>query len=149
MAERLEVNSFHTSPTSIGGLRKADPEEPRKYNHHFKHMTTVGEPIEPEVWRWYYNEVGKRETVIVDAWWQTENGGFLCSTKPASDLMKPGRAWRATGPCWPPTATSGSWAAWTTSSTWRGTASGRRSWNRRASPSRRSQRRRSSRSWTR
>ena len=40
-------------------LRKAGPEEPKKYNYHFKHMTTVGEPIEPEVWRWYYNVVGK------------------------------------------------------------------------------------------
>jgi acetyl-CoA synthetase len=92
IAERLDVNIFHTSPTAIRGLRKAGPEEPRKYNHHFKHMTTVGEPIEPEVWRWYYNEVGKREAVIVDTWWQTENGGFLCSTKPAIDLMKPGSA---------------------------------------------------------
>jgi acetyl-CoA synthetase len=55
-------------------------------------MTTVGEPIEPEVWRWYYDVVGKREAVIVDTWWQTENGGFLCSTKPAIDPMKPGSA---------------------------------------------------------
>jgi acetyl-CoA synthetase len=92
IAERLDVNIFHTSPTAIRGLRKAGPEEPKKYHYHFKHMTTVGEPIEPEVWRWYYNEVGKREAVIVDTWWQTENGGFLCSTKPAIDLMKPGSA---------------------------------------------------------
>jgi acetyl-CoA synthetase len=55
-------------------------------------MTTVGEPIEPEVWRWYYETVGKGEAVIVDTWWQTENGGFLCSTKPALDPMKPGSA---------------------------------------------------------
>jgi acetyl-CoA synthetase len=55
-------------------------------------MTTVGEPIEPDVWRWYYNVVGKREAVIVDTWWQTENGGFLCSTKPAINPMKPGSA---------------------------------------------------------
>ena len=52
----------------------------------------VGEPIEPEVWRWFYNVVGKREAVIVDTWWQTENGGFLCSTKPALNPMKPGSA---------------------------------------------------------
>jgi acetyl-CoA synthetase len=52
----------------------------------------VGEPIEPEVWRWYYETVGKGEAVIVDTWWQTENGGFLCSTKPALDPMKPGSA---------------------------------------------------------
>jgi len=92
IAERLGVNIFHTSPTAIRMLRKAGAEEPKKYNYHFKHMTTVGEPIEPEVWRWYYDVVGKREAVIVDTWWQTETGGFLCSTKPALDLMKPGSA---------------------------------------------------------
>ncbi|TMF46236.1 MAG: acetate--CoA ligase [Chloroflexi bacterium] len=59
-------------------------------NFHFKHMTTVGEPIEPEVWRWYHQEVGKNEAVIVDTWWQTENGGFLGSTLPALQPMKPG-----------------------------------------------------------
>ncbi len=92
IAERLGVNIFHTAPTSIRMLRKQGPEEPRKYNYHFKHMTTVGEPIEPEAWRWYYHEVGKGEAVIVDTWWQTENGGFLCSTVPAIDPMKPGSA---------------------------------------------------------
>jgi acetyl-CoA synthetase len=92
IAERLNVNIFHTSPTTIRMLRKAGPDEPAKYGYHFKHMTTVGEPIEPEVWRWYYNSVGKGEAVIVDTWWQTENGGFLCSTKPALDKMKPGSA---------------------------------------------------------
>lgn len=92
IAERLGVNIFHTAPTSIRMLRKLGPEEPRKYNYHFKHMTTVGEPIEPEAWRWYYNEVGKREAVIVDTWWQTENGGFLCTTTPALHAMKPGSA---------------------------------------------------------
>lgn len=92
IAERLDVNIFHTSPTAIRMLRKTGPEEPKKHNYHFKHMTTVGEPIEPEVWRWYYDAVGKREAVIVDTWWQTETGGFLCSTKPALDPMKPGSA---------------------------------------------------------
>jgi acetyl-CoA synthetase len=92
IAEQLDVNIFHTSPTAIRMLRKAGPDEPAKYRYHFKHMTTVGEPIEPETWRWYYDVVGKREAVIVDTWWQTENGGFLCTTKPALDLMKPGSA---------------------------------------------------------
>jgi acetyl-CoA synthetase len=55
-------------------------------------MVTVGEPIEPEVWRWYYDFVGKKKSVIVDTWWQTETGGFLCSTKPALQPMKPGSA---------------------------------------------------------
>jgi len=92
IAERLDVNIFHTSPTAIRMLRKAGGDEPKKYNYHFKHMTTVGEPIEPDVWRWYYDVVGKKEAVIVDTWWQTETGGFLITTKPALDPMKPGSA---------------------------------------------------------
>ena len=92
IAEELGVNIFHTSPTAIRALRRAGPDEPAKYNYHFKHMTTVGEPIEPLVWRWYYETVGKREAAIVDTWWQTENGGFLCSTIPALNPMKPGSA---------------------------------------------------------
>ena len=90
IAERLGVSIFHTAPTTIRMLRKFGPEEPKKYDYHFKHMTTVGEPIEPEVWRWYYEVVGKREAAIVDTWWQTENGGFLGSTLPALQPMKPG-----------------------------------------------------------
>jgi acetyl-CoA synthetase len=92
IAERLGVNIFHTAPTTIRMLRKAGPNEPQKYNYHFKCMTTVGEPIEPDVWRWYYDVVGKREAAITDTWWQTENGGFLCSTLPALMPMKPGSA---------------------------------------------------------
>ena len=90
IAERLGVNIFHTSPTAIRMLRKVGPDEPAKYDYHFKHMTTVGEPIEPEVWRWYHESVGKGEAVIVDTWWQTETGGFLGSTLPAIKPMKPG-----------------------------------------------------------
>ncbi len=90
IAERLGVNIFHTSPTAIRMLRKVGPQEPTKYSYHFKHMTTVGEPIEPEVWRWYYEAAGKGQAVIVDTWWQTENGGFLGSTLPALMPMKPG-----------------------------------------------------------
>jgi acetyl-CoA synthetase len=57
-------------------------------------MTTVGEPIEPEVWKWYYHVVGKGQAAIVDTWWQTETGGFLCSSLPALAPMKPGSAGR-------------------------------------------------------
>ncbi|MHB1953581.1 MAG: acetate--CoA ligase [Sulfobacillus sp.] len=92
IAERLGVNIFHTSPTAIRSLRQHGDTIPGQYNYHFKLMVTVGEPIEPDVWRWYYNIVGKREAVIVDTWWQTENGGFLCSTVPALKPMKPGSA---------------------------------------------------------
>ena len=92
IAEELGVNIFHTSPTAVRALRRADPDLPKQYNYRFKHMTTVGEPIEPEVWRWYWEVVGKKEAVIVDTWWQTETGGFLCSTVPGIDPMKPGSA---------------------------------------------------------
>ncbi|MCC4116310.1 acetate--CoA ligase [Aromatoleum toluclasticum] len=92
IAEELDVNIFHTSPTAIRALRRDGPDEPTKYHHHFKHMTTVGEPIEPEVWKWYHKVVGKGAAVIVDTWWQTETGGFLCSTVPGIHPMKPGSA---------------------------------------------------------
>jgi acetyl-CoA synthetase len=90
ISERLGVNIFHTAPTAIRMLRKAGPDEPAKYDYHFKHMTTVGEPIEPEVWKWYYEVVGKREAAIVDTWWQTETGGFIGTTLPGLQPMKPG-----------------------------------------------------------
>ncbi|MGH8278195.1 MAG: acetate--CoA ligase [Gammaproteobacteria bacterium] len=92
IAEELGVNIFHTSPTAVRALRREGPDEPAKYNYHFKLMCTVGEPIEPESWRWYYNSVGKGKAVIVDTWWQTENGGHLISTLPALGAMKAGSA---------------------------------------------------------
>ncbi len=90
IAEQLGVNIFHTAPTAIRMLRKFGPDEPAKYDFQFKHMTTVGEPIEPEVWRWYYDKIGKGRAVIVDTWWQTETGGFIGTTLPALQAMKPG-----------------------------------------------------------
>jgi len=90
IAEKLGVDIFHTSPTTIRMLRRVGPDEPAKYDYHFKTMTTVGEPIEPDVWRWFYEVVGKREAAITDTWWQTENGGFLASTLPGLQPMKPG-----------------------------------------------------------
>ena len=92
IAQDLDVNIFHTAPTAIRALRKIGPDEPAKYNYEFKHMTTVGEPIEPEVWKWYHKVVGQGKAAIVDTWWQTETGGFLCSTLPALAPMKPGSA---------------------------------------------------------
>jgi acetyl-CoA synthetase len=90
IAEQLGVDIFHTAPTTIRMLRKLGPDEPAKYNYHFKTMTTVGEPIEPDVWRWYYTVVGKGEAAITDTWWMTETGGFLGSTLPGLQAMKPG-----------------------------------------------------------
>jgi acetyl-CoA synthetase len=90
IAEKLGVDIFHTAPTTVRMLRKVGPDEPAKYDYHFKTMTTVGEPIEPDVWRWYHKVVGKGEAAITDTWWQTENGGFLGSTLPFLQPMKPG-----------------------------------------------------------
>ncbi len=90
IAETLGVTIFHTAPTTIRLLRKLGPDAPAQYDYHFKTMTTVGEPIEPDVWRWYYETVGKGEAAITDTWWQTENGGFLGSTLPGLQPMKPG-----------------------------------------------------------
>ena len=73
-------------------LRKAGARRTQKAQLSLEHMTTVGEPIEPEVWRWYHEVVGKGEAVIVDTSWQTRSGGFLCTTEPALDAMKPGSA---------------------------------------------------------
>src|SRR5215472_5902023 len=82
IAERLGVNIFHTSPTAIRMLRKVGPDEPAKYNYSFKHMTTVGEPIEPEVWRWYYQSVGKGQAVI------DGKAGNICITNPWPGIMQ-------------------------------------------------------------
>ncbi|HEY1522520.1 MAG TPA: acetate--CoA ligase [Solirubrobacteraceae bacterium] len=90
IAEKLGVDIFHTAPTTIRMLRKVGPDEPAKYDYHFKTMTTVGEPIEPNVWRWYHEVVGKGEAAITDTWWMTETGGFLGSTLPFLQPMKPG-----------------------------------------------------------
>ncbi|MCY0898780.1 MAG: acetate--CoA ligase [Firmicutes bacterium] len=92
IAERLGVNIFHTSPTAIRSLRQHGDDIPARYQYQFKLMVTVGEPIEPDVWRWYYEVVGKGQAVIVDTWWQTETGGHVCTTLPGLKAMKPGSA---------------------------------------------------------
>ncbi|MDN5863751.1 MAG: acetate--CoA ligase [Gammaproteobacteria bacterium] len=92
IAEQYGVNLFHTSPTAVRALRRADPELPKQFDLKFRAMTTVGEPIEPEAWRWYFEAIGHGRAVITDTWWQTENGGHLISTLPALHAMKPGSA---------------------------------------------------------
>ena len=92
IAGALGVRVFHTSPTAIRLLRRLGPEEPRRYRTRFRVMATVGEPIEPETWRWYFDAVGGGRAAIVDTWWQTESGGILCSTLPGLDAMTPGSA---------------------------------------------------------
>ena len=96
LAERHEVDVFHTSPTAVRTFKKWGEEYPAAYDFDFRHMTTVGEPIQPEAWMWYYTHIGHESAVIVDTWWQTETGGHLITNLPALEDMKPGSAGR---PC--------------------------------------------------
>lgn len=92
MAERYDVDIFHTSPTAVRMFMKWGEEIVENYDFDFRHLTTVGEPIQPEVWEWYYEHIGGEDAVIVDTWWQTETGGHLITNLPALKDMKPGSA---------------------------------------------------------
>ncbi|WP_254543687.1 acetate--CoA ligase [Halomarina pelagica] len=92
IAEKYDVDVFHTSPTAVRQFMKWGPEYLEGYDFDFRHMTTVGEPIQPEAWLWYYKHIGDEEAVIVDTWWQTETGGHLITNLPALEDMKPGSA---------------------------------------------------------
>ncbi|MFB6070051.1 MAG: acetate--CoA ligase [Halanaeroarchaeum sp.] len=92
IAETYDVDIFHTSPTAVRMFMKWGEEIPQQYDFDFKHMTTVGEPIQPEAWLWYYKYIGDEDAVIVDTWWQTETGGHLITNLPALKDMKPGSA---------------------------------------------------------
>ena len=92
IAEKYDVDIFHTSPTAVRMFMKWGRDIPASYDFDFRHMTTVGEPIQPEAWLWYYDHIGDGDAVIVDTWWQTETGGHLITNLPALDDMKPGSA---------------------------------------------------------
>ncbi len=92
VAERYDVDIFHTSPTAVRMFMKWGREYLEGYDFDFRHLTTVGEPIQPEAWLWYYTHVGDENAAIVDTWWQTETGGHLITNLPALDDMKPGSA---------------------------------------------------------
>jgi acetyl-CoA synthetase len=92
IAERYDVDIFHTSPTAVRMFMKWGEEYIEPYDFDFRHMTTVGEPIQPEAWLWYYTHIGDEDAVIVDTWWQTETGGHLITNLPALYDMKPGSA---------------------------------------------------------
>ena len=93
MIEEYKVNQFYTAPTAIRLLHKMGPEEPKKYDlSSLRILGTVGEPIDPAAWKWYYNVVGGGRCSIVDTWWQTETGGHMISPLPAATPIKPGSA---------------------------------------------------------
>ncbi|WP_200762141.1 acetate--CoA ligase [Nitrosophilus alvini] len=93
MAEKHRVTKFYTAPTAIRILKKLAPDEPKKYDlSSFEILGTVGEPINPDAWIWYYETVGGGRCSIVDTWWQTETGGHMISPLPGATPMKPGSA---------------------------------------------------------
>lgn len=88
-----QVSIFYTAPTAIRALIQAGSEWPQRYDlSSLRLLGTVGEPINPEVWMWYYEVIGKGRCPIVDTWWQTETGGILISPLPGSHTLKPGSA---------------------------------------------------------
>ena len=91
--EKWKVNQFYTAPTAIRAIAAAGDEWPSKYNmDSLRILGSVGEPINPEAWRWYHRNAGKERCPIVDTWWQTETGGILISPLPGATPLKPGSA---------------------------------------------------------
>jgi acetyl-CoA synthetase len=91
MIQDHKVNVFYTAPTAIRSLIKAGGELPKKYDlKSLRILGTVGEPINPEAWRWYYETVGGSRCPIVDTWWQTETGGHMITPLPGVHALKPG-----------------------------------------------------------
>ncbi|MDA9119349.1 acetate--CoA ligase [Opitutales bacterium] len=91
--EKWKVNQFYTAPTAIRAIAAAGEEWPSKYDMpSLRILGSVGEPINPEAWRWYYRNAGKERCPIVDTWWQTETGGILITPLPGATPLKPGSA---------------------------------------------------------
>ena len=90
MVEEYKINQFYTAPTAIRVLHKMGENEPAKYDmSSLKVLGTVGEPIDPPAWKWYYEEVGGSKCSIVDTYWQTETGGHIVSPLPGATPIKP------------------------------------------------------------
>jgi len=88
MIQDHKVSIFYTAPTAIRSLIKAGADLPRKYNlSSLRLLGSVGEPINPEAWMWYYNEVGGGRCPIVDTFWQTETGGHMITPLPVTPLV--------------------------------------------------------------
>lgn len=91
MIDRHKINVFYTAPTAIRSLMRFGDKIPQKYDlSSLKVLGTVGEPINPEAWRWYYEQIGREKCTIVDTYWQTETGGHIVTNIPGVTPMKPG-----------------------------------------------------------
>jgi len=93
IVEKHQVNVFYTAPTAIRAIMKEGDEWPKKHDlSSLRILGTVGEPINPEAWMWYYSVIGGGRCPVVDTWWQTETGGILISALPGAIPTKPGSA---------------------------------------------------------
>eukprot|EP00744_Colponema_vietnamica_P002100 GILI01003379.1.p1 GENE.GILI01003379.1~~GILI01003379.1.p1 ORF type:complete len:652 (-),score=189.57 GILI01003379.1:423-2378(-) len=93
MVERHRITSFYTAPTAIRTLIKLGDHHVTKYDRSsLRVLGSVGEPINPEAWRWYFNVVGEGKCALVDTFWQTETGGIMITPLPGVTPMKPGSA---------------------------------------------------------
>jgi acetyl-CoA synthetase len=95
VVDKHQVNSFYTAPTAIRALMgKGNELVERSSRSSLRILGSVGEPINPEAWEWYYRVVGDERCPIVDTWWQTETGGILITPLPGATALKPGSATR-------------------------------------------------------
>ncbi|MFT4890753.1 MAG: acetyl-CoA synthetase [Halobacteriales archaeon] len=93
IVDEYDVEIFYTAPTAIRSFMKWGQSHPEKHDlSSLRLLGTVGEPINPRAWKWYYRHIGNEECPIVDTWWQTETGGMMISTLPGISEMKPGTA---------------------------------------------------------
>jgi len=93
MVDDLGINIFYTAPTALRAIARAGDEHVTRYSRSsLRTLGTVGEPINPETWKWYHDVVGDSRCSVVDTWWQTETGGILITPLPGVTPMKPGSA---------------------------------------------------------
>ncbi|MCL4078869.1 acetate--CoA ligase [Coriobacteriia bacterium Es71-Z0120] len=93
VVEKYRVNIFYTAPTAIRALMRHGAGWPQRYDlSSLRLLGTVGEPINPEVWEWYHDTIGRGEVPIVDTYWQTETGGIIITPLPGATPLKPGSA---------------------------------------------------------
>ncbi|WP_144902776.1 acetate--CoA ligase [Halobellus captivus] len=93
LVEKYAVDVFYTAPTAIRAFMKWGQQFPEEHDlSSLRLLGTVGEPINPRAWKWYYKHIGDEACPIVDTWWQTETGGMMVTTLPGVGTMKPGSA---------------------------------------------------------
>ena len=93
VVDDLKVNIFYTAPTALRAINRAGDEYVKRHSRRsLRILGTVGEPINPDTWRWYHDVVGEGRCAVVDTWWQTETGGILITPLPGVTAAKPGSA---------------------------------------------------------